>query len=51
MIRDGIQPFADLLRMYPGRFAAIASVVLSSFSKTAVDFFAPRPDEPATENP
>lgn len=42
-LRSAIRPVVDLLRVYPGRFVAVGSVVLLlNFSENAAGFFAPK---------
>jgi MFS family permease len=42
-VRDSITPILNLVRMYPGRFAAIGSVgLLLAFSQSASGFFTPK---------
>ncbi|MCZ6464164.1 MAG: MFS transporter [Proteobacteria bacterium] len=42
-LAGAIRPVLNLIRMYPGRFAAIASVIfLLNYSENAVGFFAPK---------
>ncbi len=43
LLRDSLLPILNLVKMYPGRFAAIASVIfLLNFAENAAGFFGPK---------